>query len=72
MQTDCSYAHVLQKKKKVVKTRQFPAACGLPTIARPAAEHSANTCLTECSEALKMLFTKVKHIASSGVKEPFF
>lgn len=73
MQTDRSYAHILQKeKKKVVKTWQFPAACGLPTIAHPAAEHSANTRLTKPSEALKMLFIKIKHITSLGVKEPFY
>lgn len=68
MQTELSCSrHVLPRKKKVVKTRWFPAACGLPTGSEAEWQHQPHSAFG----SVKMLFTKVKRIASPGVKEPF-
>lgn len=53
-----------QKEKKIVKTCWFPAACGLPTGSGAKHQLQPHSALG----SVKMLFTKVKHVASSWVK----
>lgn len=65
MRTELSCSrHILPRKEKVVKTCFFPAACGLPTGSGAECQHQPHSAFG----SVKMLFTKVKHIASSGVK----
>lgn len=56
--------HVLPRKKKVVKTCRFPAACGLPIGSGAERQHQPHSGFG----SVKTLFTKVKHIASPWVK----
>lgn len=51
-------------QKKLWKTCRFPAACGLPTGSGAECQHQPHSAFG----SVKMLFTKVKHIASPWVK----